>query len=671
MHSTFLRVKDLSREEIHFMSSLVRRSIPMFFLLLVLAGVSAAQSSYDLRSPDNRIEVRIRTAKRIQYDVLLKGRALLQDCTLSLDIDHKTLGLDPKVVASKARTYNQVVEPPVRQKFAKIRENYNELRLEMEGGYGVVFRAFNEGAAYRFETSFPQQQVKVYEEEVNFNFTGNNIVYYPQEDSFFSHNERKYLPQHLNEIVPAFIATMPAVVDVGGGAKVAIAESDVEDYPGLWLRGTGGDYLSGILPQYPLKEKLERDRDFRVTETADYIAVTSGTRTFPWRLMGIVERDGDLLTNQLVWLLAKPSQLQDTSWIKPGKVAWDWWNANNTYGVDFKSGINTQTYKYYIDFASKYGLEYIILDEGWYKLGNVLDVVPEIDVQELAAYGKQKNVGVILWVVAKSLDDQLIPALDQFAKWGIKGVKVDFMQRDDQLLINFYHKVSRETAQRKMLVDFHGAQKPATMTRTWPNLISTEGVRGMEWSKWSADSEPEHNVTLPFTRMFLGPMDYTPGAMRNASKATFSPIFGQPMALGTRCHQLAMYVVFESPLQMLADSPSNYLREPEAMEFLGPVPSVWDETKVLDARIADYVLVARRNGNDWYVGAMTDWTPRELEVDFSFLPEGNFWMESYQDGVNADHYASDYKKVKSQISKTTKLKIKLAPGGGWAARIHP
>jgi alpha-glucosidase len=339
--------------------------------------------------------------------------------------------------------------------------------------------------------------------------------------------------------------------------------------------------------------------------------------------------------------------------------------------VDFKAGVNTQTYKYYIDFAAKYGLQYIILDEGWYKLGNVLEVVPEINMEELTAYAKQKNVGIILWVVWKSLDDQLIPALDLYAKWGIQGIKVDFQQRDDQLMIDFFHKVSRETAKRKMLVDFHGSQKQVTMTRTWPNMISGEGVRGMEWSKWSADVEPAHNVTLPFTRMFLGPMDFTPGAMRNATRSTFAPIFQQPMALGTRCHQLAMYVVFESPLQMLADSPSNYMREPEAMEFLSSVPSVWDDTKALDGKIAEYVAVARKSGNDWYVGAMNNWTARELEIDFSFLPAGEFSMDAYQDGVNADRYAGDYRLVKTKVNNSTKLKIQLAPGGGWAAHLRP
>ena len=650
----------------------VSKSLVLLAISTLLPSfASAAASSYALRSPNGKIEIRIRTANGIRYDVLLDGRALLLDCSLSLDVDHKKLGAEAKVLKSKETGRDQILEPAVRQKFAKIRENYKELDLDMDGGYAVDFRAYNEGAAYRFETSLPQSEVKIYAEEMNLHFPSNFVVYYPTEESFFSHNERKYLPQHLADIAPEFVATLPAVIEADAGVKVAVAESDLEEYPGLWLRGTSGNALAATFPPYPLKEKLEKDRDFRVVESADYIAVTKGTRTFPWRILGIAEKDGDLLTNQLTWLLAKPSQLQDTSWIKPGKVAWDWWNFNNIYGVDFKAGVNTQTYKYYIDFAAKYQIPYIILDEGWYKLGNALDVVPEINMEELTAYAKQKNVGVILWVIWKTLDDQLEPALDQYAKWGVKGIKVDFMQRSDQLLINYYHRVSRETAKRKMLVDFHGDQKPATMTRTWPNLISTEGVRGMEWSKWSAETDPDHDVTLPFTRMFLGPMDYTPGAMLNAQKNSFAAIFRRPMSQGTRCHQLAMYVVFESPLQMLSDSPSNYLREPEIMDFLGPVPSEWDETKVLDGRIAQYVAVARRNGKDWYVGAMTNWSPRELELDFSFLPEGNFNVESFQDGANADRMGSDYKMVKTQVNRETKLKIALAPGGGWAARIVP
>ena len=635
-----------------------------------MAGSAQSQPARSLRSPDGRIEVRVHTGARIQYDVLVRDKVLLQGSTFSLTVDRTQLGVGAAVKAVKESSHDQTLEPAVKQKFAKIRDHYNELRIELEGGLAVVFRAYNEGAAYRLETTLPQQQAKVYGEEARFQFARDHTAFYPQEDGFFSHNERQYLPHKLSEIASSAIASLPAVVDVDG-VKVAIAESDLEEYPGMWLKGTGGNALTATFPPYPLKETLARDRDYQVTEGADYIAATRGTRTYPWRLFGIAEKDGDLISNPLVWLLEKPSQVQDTSWIKPGKVAWDWWNANNVYGVDFKSGVNTQTYKYYIDFAAKYGLQYIILDEGWYKLGNVLDVVPEINVAELVEYGRQKNVGVILWVVAKSLADKMQPALDQFAKWGVKGIKVDFMQRNDQVMIQFNQDLARETAKRKMLLDFHGEQSPALMTRTWPNLISTEGVRGMEWSKWSADSNPPHNVTLPFTRMFLGPMDYTPGAMLNATKAGFAQIFDRPMAMGTRCHQLAMYVVFESPLQMLADSPSNYLREPEAMQFLGPVPSVWDETRVLDAKLGEYVLVARRNGRDWYIGAMTNWTPRELTVDLSFLPDAPLHMEAYQDGVNAGRMASDYKLVKRDVGRGDRVTIRLAEGGGWAARIHP
>jgi alpha-glucosidase len=644
-------------------------------LMLAVAGLCAvaasAQTNYELVSPDKNVEIKVHVGQRITYDVSYKGRALLAGSSLSMNVDHQTLGENPKVTAKKERSEDRMLEPVVKQKFAKIHEAYNELRLEMEGGYAVTFRAYDEGAAYRFETSLQEKEVTVYGEEAKFNFATDDTVFYPKEDSFMSHNERKFLPHLMSGLTNSDIASMPAVVDVGEGVKVAIAESDLADYPGLWLKGTSGPALAATFPAYPLKEVLAGDRNLNVTERADYIAKTGGTRTFPWRVLGIVANDGELLTNQIVWLLERPSELKDTSWIKPGKVAWDWWNDTNLYGVDFKSGVNTETYKYYIDFAASHGLQYIVLDEGWYKLGNVMDTVPEVNMDELAAYAKEKRVGIILWVVWKSLQDQMIPALDRFEKWGVKGIKVDFMQRDDQPLIDFYAKLCQEAANRKMMVDFHGQQKPALMTRTWPNLISTEGVEGMEWSKWSASTDPEHDVTIPFTRMFLGPMDYTPGAMLNATKSDFTPVFDRPMSQGTRCHQLAMYVVYESPLQMLADSPSNYLREPQMMEFLSPVPTVWDETKVLDAKLGDYVLMARRNGKDWYVGAMTDWSARDLDVDLSFLPAGNFKMTAYADGINADRMASDYKQTKTEVNSGTRLHIHLAPGGGWAAHIQP
>jgi alpha-glucosidase len=648
------------------------RALHLLFALagLGLAGPARAASTGGLNSPDGRIEVRVRAADRLRYDVLLRGKPLLLDSTLSLTIDGTRLGQPPKVRSTKRTSVDRVIEPPVRQKAARLKERYHELRLELAGGYAVVFRAYDEGVAYRFETSVPRAEVKVAEEEVSLRFAGDWAVYFHQEQGFFSHNERHYVRRPLKELAPDALASTPAVIDADG-VKMAVADSDIDDYPGLWLRGTAGNGLDGTFPPYPLEEKLERDRDFKVTRAADFIAATKGTRTFPWRVLGIAEKDADLLTNPLVYLLATPSQVADSSWIRPGKVAWDWYNANNVHGVDFKSGVNTATYKYYIDFASRHGLEYVILDEGWYELGDLLKVAPEIDVPELVAYADQRNVGLILWVVWKTLDDQFLPALDQFEKWGVKGLKVDFMQRDDQKVMAYYHRVCREAAKRKLLVDFHGGIRPAHLTRTWPNLLTTEGVMGLEHTKWSDSPSPEHDLTLPFTRMFVGPLDYTPGAMRNASRRSFAPIFEQPMSLSTRCHQLAMYVVFESPLQMLADSPSSYLREPEVMELLGPVPTVWDETKVIDAKLGDYVVLARRSGRDWYLGAMTDATPRELEVALDFLGEGAFRVVAYEDGVNADRWASDYKKTTLDATRATRLKLRLAAGGGFAARIGP
>jgi alpha-glucosidase len=654
----------------NFVSFVIIVSVTLF----CSAEIGMAQSDYSLRSPNQRIEVRIHTAERLTYDVLLNGAPILQHSSLSMNIQGITIGVRPKVKAARQSSVDQEIVSAVPQKSARVREHYNELRLEMEAEYAIVFRAFNEGVSYRFNPSFPVKPVKVYAEEARLNFAGDYNVYYPKEDSFFSHNEREFLNLPLKNIAPTSLASLPAVVVTSNGTKIAIAESDVDEYPGLWLRGTNDNSLEATFPPYPLKEELRKnsDRDFQVTQSADYIALTTGTRTFPWRILAIAENDADLITNQLVYLLAQPSQIKDTSWIKPGKVAWDWYNANNIYGVDFKSGINTQTYKYYIDFASRYGIEYVILDEGWYKLSNLLAVVPEIDIEELVAYGKKKNVGIVLWVVWKTLDDQFEPFFNQAEKWGVKGLKVDFMQRDDQLVMNFYHKVCREAARRRMVVDFHGAIRPATMMRTWPNLLNVEGVRGLEQNKWSKYANPEHNVTLPFTRMLLGPMDYTPGAMVNSGRErNFAAVFERPMSLGTRVHQLAMYVVYEAPLQMLADSPSHYLREPEVMKFLQPVPTVWDETRVLAAKMGDYACIARRHGSDWYIGAMTDWTGRNLDIDLSFLPAGRFEMSAYEDGPNAERMGQDYRVTTSEITRTAKLKITLASGGGWAAHIYP
>jgi alpha-glucosidase len=459
-------------------------------------------------------------------------------------------------------------------------------------------------------------------------------------------------------------------VELGEGVKAVITEADLFDYPGMDLTSGPVEHsLQGLFPAYPKKVELGRDRDEKVVEREAYIARTTGTRDFPWRVLVVAEHDEDLLSTDIVYRLASETKMTDTSWIHPGKVSWDWWNANNIYGVPFKSGINTETYKHYIDFAAEQGLEYVILDEGWYKLGDLMAVVPAIDMEALAAYARQRHVGLVMWVIWKTLDLQMTPALDQFQKWGVKGIKVDFMQREDQWMVNFYERVAREAAKRHLLVDFHGAYKPTGLYRTYPHVLTSEGVLGLEQSKWSELASPDNAVTFPFMRMLAGPVDYTPGAMLNAAKADFKPIHDRPMSQGTRCQQLAMYVVVESPLQMLADSPSNYRREPESLAFLSAVPTVWDETRVLSAKVGEHILVARRTGRDWYVGALTNWTARDLDVDLSFLGPGAFSAVTYRDGVNADRVGVDYAREERAVAATDRLRVHLAPGGGWVARI--
>jgi len=399
------------------------------------------------------------------------------------------------------------------------------------------------------------------------------------------------------------------------------------------------------------------------------MAKTAGTREFPWRVLVVAAADTTLLDTDIVYRLASESRIGDTSWIRPGKVAWDWWNFNNIYGVPFRAGVNTDTYKHYIDFAAENGIEYVILDEGWYKLGDLMTQMPGIDMEAIAAHARQKKVGLVMWVIWKTLDLQLAQALDQFEKWGVKGIKVDFMQREDQWMVNYYERVAREAAKRHLLVDFHGAYKPTGLYRTYPNVVTSEGVLGLEQSKWGDLASPDNAVTFPFMRMMAGPVDYTPGAMMNATKADFKPVFNRPVSQGTRCQQLAMYVVYESPLQMLADSPSNYRREPESLAFLAGVPTVWDETKVLSAAIGEHILVARRSGTAWYVGAMTNWSARDLEVPLSFLGEGTWEADIFKDGPNADRAAVDYAREKRAVGASDRLRIHLAPGGGWVARI--
>ncbi|MGH7595600.1 MAG: glycoside hydrolase family 97 protein [bacterium] len=641
--------------------------------LVFSLAVQTAEKSYRLLSPDKKMEVKIRVQDQITFSILHNGQEVLAPSTLSMALDNNSmLGASPSVKSAKARSVKEEIKPVLPEKRKIIPDVYNELELTFSGNYGVRFRAYDDGVAYRFFTNLAGNII-VKHEEVSLNFAVSDSIYFPEEESFMSHSERLYKYLAIKDIADKQMCSLPALVVKSNGTKLAISEADLLDYAGLYLRGSGDRTatLKSKFPPYPLEEKLERDRDLLVVKTADYIAQTTGRRDFPWRVIAIAENDGDLIENDIIYRLGSPLALKDTGWIKSGKVAWDWWNANNIYGVDFRSGVNTATYKYYIDFASRYGIDHIILDEGWSVPADLFKINPDMNIEELFAYAKAKNVGIIPWVLWNALDKDFDRALDQFEKWGAKGIKVDFMQRDDQKMVNYYEKVAKAAAEHHLLVDFHGAYKPTGLRRTYPNVLTREGVRGLEWNKWSKDITPKHDVTLPFIRMFAGPMDYTPGAMINATANDFRDIFNRPMSQGTRCHQLAMYVVFESPLQMLADSPSHYLEEPECMEFLSAVPTVWDETRVLNAKIGEYVAVARKHGEAWYVGAMTNWLPRDFEIDLSFLGAGNFKMTSWADGINADRYASDYKKLTKVVTSAEKLKVHLAPGGGWVTMLVP
>jgi alpha-glucosidase len=643
----------------------------LFIAIFLWLGCSLFGKTHELLSPDGKIRVVIQVDKEISYAVFCDGIEIIVPSPVSLTVEGAgTLGKNPDLANFKTRSVNEEIIPPVKEKRDLVLDRFNEAVLRFRGNYSLIFRTYDDGVAYRFATGF-KNPIKVTSEEVSFRFGTDHSVYFPVVESFQTSFERNYSCLPLSQITAEKMAFLPVLVDFQGGPKVAITEADLDDYPGLYVMGSPDDSpaLFGKFAAYPLKEELKRDRTLAVAERANYIAETRGSREFPWRVLLFARKDGDLIESDLVYRLSGPSALKDTSWIKPGKVAWDWWNALNLFGVDFQSGINTETYKHYIDFASRFGIEYIILDEGWSDPSDLFKVNPTVDIAQLLAYGREKNVGLILWCVWLTLDRQLEKALDLFAEWGVKGIKVDFMDRDDQKVVNFYKKVAAEAARRKLLVDFHGAFKPTGLRREYPNVVTREGVLGLEYSKWSDKVTPEHDLLIPFIRMLAGPMDFTPGAMRNAAKDNFRPVFSEPMSQGTRCHQLAMFVVYESPLQMLCDSPSAYLQEPDIMDFLSRVPTVWDETTVLEAKVGDYVVVARKSGAEWYVGAMTDWTPRELEVDLSFLGPGEYRADIYADGANASKFAADYDITKAVVSAGEKLKIKLAPGGGWAARL--
>ena len=658
------------------------------FLLAAFMTLSlgAAPKQYNLTSPDGRLEMKIHVGEGLSYDVLHDGVLLLENSRMSMTLQDGTIYGAPGQTLKRARTrsVDRTVKSPVYKK-SEVEEKFNELTLEFKG-FKAVFRAYDEGCAYRF-ISGSEKPFIVSDEQADFRFPEDRTAYIPYvnkkwkgslQDILVNDFQCPYTCSKLSEWIDRW-SIAPILVQCPEGKSVVITEADLMDYPGMFLynykKGTG-ETLSGYFARVPGDVEIGGHNMVQemVNSRKDYIAECEPGAEFPWRVIAVASSDKELTDSDIVWKLATPADADaDWSWVRPGKVAWEWWNAWNIKGVDFEAGVNNDTYKYYIDFAAENRIEYVILDEGWaVKYANDLtQVVPEIDLQELIEYGRKRGVGIILWAGWYPFTKDMENVCRRFSEMGVKGFKVDFMNRDDQKMVEWYRDAAAMCAKYHMLMNFHGAYKPTGLQRTYPNVVNFEGVFGLEQMKWSS-TDVDHvtyDVTIPFIRMVAGPMDYTQGAMRNAVKKNYRPIRTEPMSQGTRCHQLAEYVIFESPLNMMCDSPNNYRAEQECTDFISAIPTVWDETVALDGKVAEYVAMARRKGDRWYVGAMTNWDSRALELDLSFLPAGDYTMTIYQDGVNAHHIATDYKKVTCSVPASRKVEVKMAPGGGWAAEI--
>lgn len=655
-------------------------------LLIISTNIGFAQKKYTLESPDKNIKVEITAGKDVlTYSVIHNEIVIINDSPITMALDNgTTLGVKPIVRSYKTASNDKLIKSNFYKK-EFVEDYYNEITLFFRGSYEIQFRAYNDGIAYRFCTRFTNSQITILKEEVTYNFTDNHTVYIPYVNAsksnesdiikkqFFNSFENVYEIENISDLDSNRLAFLPILIAFDNGKKVVITESDVEDYPGTYLRKGDGNSLVGIQASYPKKEKQGGYNMLQniVTEREDYIAKVKGAREFPWRCMIITDDDKELANNDMVYRLASPSRIEDISWIVPGKVAWEWWNASNIKDVDFESGINNETYKYYIDFASEYGIEYIILDEGWAvnKKADLFDIVPDIDLIELIEYADNKGVGIVLWAGHYAIERDMDSVCRYYSEIGIKGFKVDFVDRDDQKAVNFYYKMAETAAKYHLLIDFHGAYKPTGLNRTYPNVLNFEGVYGLENVKWNQDLDlVTYETTIPFIRMLAGPMDYTQGAMRNANKDNYRAVWSEPMSQGTRCRQLAEYVIFESPFNMLCDSPSNYKDEDECTRFIADIPTVWDETIALDGKVGEYIVIARRSGDRWYIGGITNWEEREVEIDLSELGLKNDKGIEFRDGRNANKIAEDYVKEEIVIEDNM-YKVKMYKGGGFVVII--
>jgi alpha-glucosidase len=647
----------------------------LFALIAILgipAMVQAQNKGPELLSPNGNIKISLNVTDKIYYTVAYQKDELLQKNQLSLTLKNEVLGENPKLISSKKGQGNSVLKPYITLKYSAVANKYNSLLLNFKGDYSVEFRAFDEGIAYRFITK-KKGDIEVMNEDVDLNFAGDYTLHLQQPGGFKTSYEENYTHVESKDWKSSDkMSTLPILVDTKNKYKILISESDLLDYPCLFLKGNGNNGISSAFPKVPLEFGDDGDRSVKILKEADYIAKTKGTRSFPWRYFVISADDKQILENTMTLKLASPSVITDPSWVKPGQASWEWWNDAAPYGpdVNFVSGYNLETYKYYIDFAAKHGLKYIVMDEGW--ANSTRDPYtpnPKVDVHELIRYGKEKNVGIILWLTWLTVHNHM-DLFKTFGEWGVQGVKIDFMDRSDQWMVNYFENVAKEAAKYKLFVDFHGAFKPAGLEYKYPNVISYEGVRGMEQM---GGTKPDNSLYLPFMRNAVGPMDYTPGAMLSMQPEVYRAERPNAASIGTRAYQMALFVVFESGIQMLADNPTLYYRNQECTDFITQVPTTWDETKALAATVGEVAIVAKRKGAKWFIGGICNGKEdkRTATVNLDFLEKGKtYTMTYFEDGINAGRQAMDYRKKTKTVKSGDQLEIKMVRNGGFAAVIN-
>jgi alpha-glucosidase len=652
--------------------------------LLLVAGMSLAakaQKTFDLLSPDGNIQLSVTLGDRIRYTVSDRQHGvLLQNCELQLQLRDETLGKNPRLSSQKRASVDDEIHPVVPFKSSTVRNRYNQLLLHFRGNYSVEFRAFDDGIAHRFITR-RKGEVEVIHEDVNLPFAGDYLLH-AQLDGFSSYYESPYKHLESRDFRPDDkTASLPLLIDTRKGVKILLSEANLNDYPCLFFHGRGSDNgLTSILAPAPLEMKADPNgRNIRVAREADYIARTAGTREFPWRWFIIAQNDGQLIESTMVCRLSPQNVLEDVSWIKPGLVMWDWMNRWSDYGpeVNYRAGVNTQAYKHYIDFASRNGIPYLVLDEGWSKnIAAPLEVKPEVDLDELVRYGNSKNVGLILWITFRGIqddfDDDSFNLFEHFSARGVKGFKIDFMDRNDQAIVNFYERAAREAARYRMLIELHGSFKPAGLEYRYPNVLSYEGVLGMEQH---GNCIPDNSIYLPFMRNVTGPMSFTPGSMLNVQPESYRQGLGANLVMvGTRVHHMAYYILFESGLQMIADSPRQFDQNPDCRDFIFSTPVTWDGTHALTAEAGRHAIVARRHGDRWWIGGITannDGTGPEFDLRLDFLqPDRSYRLTAFEDGVNADRQAMDYGIRRQEVKRGDVIHVRMARNGGWAATIE-